>query len=118
MLLYRDEKRVPKTRTEVRGLQVWPVAEALCLSGPQFFRINPREAEIALAMIRDASELITVLLSTDNMASSAARLAGALEFVGRSSDAARIIRALSQPGQTLLPQNPFELEQPTLTVSR
>lgn len=118
MLVYRDEKRVPKSRTEVRGLQVWPVAEAICLSGPQFFRNNPREAEIALAMIRDASELVTVLLSADNMASSAARLAGALEFVGRSSDAARIIRAFSQPGQTLRPQNPFELEQPTLSVSR
>jgi hypothetical protein len=31
LLVYPDKKRVPRTRMEVRGLQVWPVAEALCL---------------------------------------------------------------------------------------
>lgn len=118
LLVYPDDKRVPKSRTEVRGLQVWPVAEALCLVGPQFFKNTAREAEIALAMVRDPSELLTVLLSGQGRASSAARLAGALNFVGRPDDANHLVRTFSQPGQTLHPQNPFELEQPTLTVSR
>jgi hypothetical protein len=118
LLVYPDEKRVPKSRTEVRGLQVWPLAEALCLCGPQFFKNNPREAEIALQMLRDPSELLTYLLSNDGVLSSASRLAGALKFVGRDEDAARIAKAMSRPGSPLTPQNPFELELPTLAPSR
>lgn len=118
LLVYPQDKRVPKSRTEVRGLQAWTIAEALCLSGPQFFKSNPREAEIALAMVRDPSELLAYLLSNEGLTASAARLAGALTFLGRAEDAARIVKAMSTPGRPLTPQNPFELEQPTLTLSR
>ncbi|MCX8518151.1 MAG: cell filamentation protein Fic, partial [Rhodoferax sp.] len=101
LLLYPDEKRVPRLRTELRGLQVWPIAEALCLCGPQFFRNYPREAEIALQMVRDPAELLGYLLSNEGLLSSASRLAGALQFVGRAEDAARIVKALSRPGTVL-----------------
>ena len=118
LLVYPDEKRVSKSRAEVRGLQVWPIAEALCLCGPKFFKNNPREAEIALAMVRDPSELLAYLLSNEGLTASAARLAGALKFMGREDDAARIVKAVSTPGQPLTAQNPFEREQPTLSHSR
>ena len=118
LLVYPEEKRVPKSRAEVRGLQVWPIAEALCVCGPQFFKSNPREAEIALAMVRDPSDLLAYLLSNEGLTASAARLAGALKFMGREDDAARIVNAMSTPGQPLTPQNPFESEQPTLSHSR
>ena len=118
LLVYPEEKRVPKSRAEVRGLQVWPIAEALCVCGPQFFKSNPREAEIALAMVRDPSDLLAYLLSNKGLTASAARLAGALKFMGREDDAARIVNAMSTPGQPLTPQNPFESEQPTLSHSR
>ncbi len=118
LLVYPEERNVPNTRVEVRGLQTWPVAEALCLSGPQFFRNNPCEAEIALQMVRDPSELLTFLLSDDGLTASAARLAGALAFLGREDDAVRIVKAMSKPGQSLAPQNPFTLDRPTLPPSR
>lgn len=118
LLVYPEKKRVPKSRVELRGLLVWPIAEALCLSGPQGFKNTPRELEIALAMVRDPSELLACLLANDGLMASAARLAGALAFLGRHEDAARIVKAMSTPGQRLLPQNPFELGQPTLTLSR
>jgi hypothetical protein len=118
LLVYPDEKRVPKSRVEVRGLQVWPLAEALCMSGPQFFVNHPTEAEIALAMVRDASELLTTLLASDGMPASAARLAGALQFTQRPSDADRIVKAFAQAGVTLKPSNPFERTAPSLTPSR
>ena len=118
LLIYPEEKRIPKSRTEVRGLQVWPIAEALCLCGPQFFKNNPREAEIALQMVRDPAELLTYLLSNDGMLSSASRLAGALKFAGREDDAARIVKAMSRPGSLLTPQAPFELALPTLAPTR
>ena len=118
LLLYPDEKRVPRLRTELRGLQVWPIAEALCLCGPQFFRNYPREAEIALQMVRDPAELLGYLLSNEGLLSSASRLAGALQFVGRTEDAARIVKALSRPGTVLASHNPFAQELPTLAPSR
>lgn len=118
LLAYPDDHRLPRTHTEIRGLQVWSVAEALCLAGPQYFSNNPREAEIALAMVRDPSELLEVLLSGDAFASSAARLAGALHFVGRQSEGDHIVRVFSQPGPPLRPRNPFGLQQPILAVSR
>lgn len=118
VLVYPDERRVPKTRVDVRGLQAWPVPEALCLAGPQFFTHHPREAEIALAMVRDPSELLTTLLAGAGMPTAASRLAGALTFVGRAADSASIVSTMKSAGLHVQAKNPFELEQPTLTPSR
>ncbi|CAN7581767.1 Fic family protein [Variovorax sp. LjRoot178] len=118
VLVYPDEKRVPKTRADVRGLQVWPVAEALCLVGPQFFTHHSREAEIALAMVRDPSELLTTLLAGEGMPTAASRLAGAMAFVGRTQDSAAIVNTMKSARVHVQPKNPFELEQPTLPPSR
>lgn len=117
LLLYPQAKNVPNTRVEVRGLQVWPVNEALCMSGPQFFVNNSREAEIALAMVRNASELLPTLLAGD-MVTAAARLAGAFHFVGRQDDADRIVKAFAQARVRLKAVNPFRLPEPTLEPSR
>ena len=112
------KKRVPEARMDVRGLQVWPVAEALCLVGPSFFINNPREAEIALATIRSASELLPTLLAGDRMVTAAGRLAAAFEFVKRPDEAALIRKAFSKVRITLKPMNPFALAEPTLSPSK
>jgi hypothetical protein len=67
LLVYADERRVPKSRIEVQGLQVLPLPEALCRVQPRFFVSNTREIEIALAQIRDVSELL--LLRPDEVLS-------------------------------------------------
>jgi fido (protein-threonine AMPylation protein) len=118
ILIYPDERKVPKTRGEVRGLQVWPVAEALCQVGPQFFLNHPQDAEIALAMVKDVSELLATLLMNDGMPTAAARLAGALTFMGRPDDAERIVKSMARSGHTIQPKNPFQQDQPTVTPSR
>jgi hypothetical protein len=119
LLVYPTPKNVPSSREEVRGLQVWPVSEALCMTEPQFFVNNPREAEVALAMVRNASELLTTLLAGDTMVTAAARLAGAFQFVKRQDDADRIISAFAQLKGTLKPVNPFSMpQQPSLQPSR
>lgn len=118
LLIYPAEQRVPRSRVEVKGLQVWPVAEALCMSGPQFFANHPTEAEIALAMIRDPSELLTTLLAGEGMPTAAARLAGALQFARRPDDADRIVKTFLQGGVRLRPNNPFERTAPSLTPGR
>lgn len=118
LLVYCDAKRVPKSRTEARGLQVWPLVEALCLVGPQFFVSHPREAEIALAMVRDASEVLPTLLAGKSLPTAAARLAGAMQFAQRDDDALRIIKAFAQAGHSLKPNNPFYLPVPSLPPGR
>lgn len=118
ILIYPDEKRVPKTRMDVRGLQAWPVGEALCQVGPQFFTNHPREAEIALAMVRDPSEFLTSLLADEGMPTAASRLAGALAFVGRTEDSTTIVQTMKSTGIYVQAKNPFELDQPSLTPSR
>lgn len=118
MLVYPDKHRVPTARVEVRGLQVWPVAEALCLAGPSFFVNNPREAEIALATIRNASELLPTLLAGDKMVTAAGRLAAAFEFVKRPDETERIRKAFAQFKVTLKLVNPFELAEPTISPSK
>ncbi|TRZ93492.1 MAG: Fic family protein [Rhodocyclaceae bacterium] len=118
LLVYPDKNRVPMARVEVRGLQVWPVAEALCLVGPSFFVNNPREAEIALATIRNASELLPTLLSGDKMVTAAGRLAAAFEFVKRPDEAERIEKAFAKFKITLKLVNPFDLAEPTISPSK
>jgi hypothetical protein len=118
LLIYPQARNVPTSRVEVRGLQVWPVTEALCMTGPQFFVNNPREAEIALAMVRNASELLTTLLAGDMMVTAAARLAGAFLFIKRPDDADRIVKAFAQAKVHLKPANPFKLAEPTLEPTR
>lgn len=118
LLVYPDKKRVPTARQEVRGLQIWPVAEALCLVGPSFFVNNPREAEIALATIRNASELLPTLLAGDKMVTAAGRLAAAFEFVKRPDEAERIQKAFAKVRITLKLVNPFELAEPTISPSK
>lgn len=118
LLLHTGNTAVPRSRVERSGLQVWPVADALCLVGPSFFIEHPREAEIALAMVRDSSELLPTLLGGDGMPSAAARLAGALLFVGRDADAQRIVKDFSAAHSSIRPENPFVIEAPSLAPSR
>lgn len=118
LLVYPDKNRVPAARVEVRSLQAWPVAEALCLVGPSFFVNNPREAEIALATIRNASELLPTLLAGDKMVTAAGRLAAAFEFVKRPDEADRIQKAFAKFKITLKLVNPFELAAPTIAPSK
>ncbi len=118
LLVYPDKKRVPRARVEVRGLQVWPVAEALCFVGPSFFINNPREAEIALATIRNASELLPTLLAGDKMVTAAGRLVAAFEFVKRPDEAERIQKAFAQFKVSLKAVNPFKLAEPTILPSK
>lgn len=118
MLLYADEKNLPATRTEINNLQVIPLADALCSIGPRFFKNHPREAEIALRLVRDPGDLLKVLLDGEGMPSAAARLAGALRFMGRDMDADRIVDTMQRAKHNIHEINPFEISKPTLGNSR
>jgi hypothetical protein len=38
LLIYPDEKAIPKKREDIDGLQVFPLSETLCKLAPQAFR--------------------------------------------------------------------------------
>lgn len=107
LLVYQDERRVPKSRIEVQGLQVLPLPEALCRVQPRFFESNSREIEIALAQIRDVSELLTTLLAGDGLPTAAGRLAGALVQAGRQDEAERVVKTMGNAGFKVLITNPY-----------
>jgi hypothetical protein len=107
LLMYQDERRVPRSRVEVQGLQVLPLPEALCRVQPRFFVSNPREIEIALAQIRDVSELLTTLLADDGLPTSAGRLAGAMAQAGRQGEADRIVNTMGKAGFKVSVTNPY-----------
>lgn len=117
LLVYRDGARVPRTRTEVRGLQAWPLAEALCRVGPRWFAAHSQDAQIALAQIRDVAELLAVLLEGEGLPASAGRLAGALRFCGRAEEADRLLGTMRTAGFDVREANPLENEAPTLVRS-
>ncbi len=114
IMLYTDPKNVPGNRIETKGLQVQPLPEALCRVGPNFFRSHPREAEIALAMVRDPGELLTFLLSGDGYPAAASRLAGAYRFLGKPEFAERIVTTMKRAGHGVRETNPFDTPAPTL----
>ena len=114
LLLYQDEARVPKTRVERRDLQVFPLAEALCRVGPRWFEAYPRDAQIAIAEVRDVAELLSVLLESEGLLSAAGRLAGALRFCGRGNDADRLLKTMRGALFEVRESNPFAIDAPTL----
>jgi hypothetical protein len=114
LLLYQDETRVPRTRTEARGLQVWPLPEALCRVSPRWFSAYPQDAQIAFAQVRDVGELLSVLLEAEGLLASAGRLAGALRFCGRTEEADRLLGTMRAAGFDVREANPLEIEAPSL----
>jgi hypothetical protein len=117
LLLYQDEARVPKTRVERRGLQVFPLAEALCRVGPHWFEAYPRDAQIAIGEVSDVAELLSVLLEGEGLVSAAGRLAGALRFCGRGDDADRLLKTMRSALFEVRETNPFAIGAPTLVRS-
>ncbi|MBI3055157.1 MAG: Fic family protein [Betaproteobacteria bacterium] len=114
IMIYTDSKNVPGNRIEVKGLQVQPLPDALCRAGPNFFRNHPREAEIALAMVRDPGELLTFLLSGDGYPAAAGRIAGAYRFLGKPGFTERIVTTMKRAAYEVRESNPFDTPAPTL----
>jgi hypothetical protein len=75
----------------VDGLRLFSLPAALVTVGPGLFTRNATEARTALATVRDASEVLTILLSGGHSVV-AGRLAGAFRNIGRDKIADEIIR--------------------------
>ena len=96
-------------------LRLFSVPAALISCGPGVFTRNATEVRTVLAMIQDASELLSLLLNGGHT-KIAGRLAGAFRNIGRNRIADEILKAMRAAGYDVRENDPFE-EDSTFTVA-
>lgn len=69
----------PKEAEIIHGLRVFSLPSALVASSSRYFSQNPTDARTALSLIRDASDVLALLLE-GGQSTVAGRLAGAFEI--------------------------------------
>lgn len=99
---------VPQSRDaeEKAGLRLFSLPAALIACSPGFYRSHPTDARAALAILRDASEVLDRLLEGGH-STIAGRLAGALRNIGRERIAEDILQAMRAAGYTVRERDPF-----------
>ena len=98
----------PAADREIKdGLRVYKLAAALLSCSPAQFASRPTELRAALAMVQDASELLSRLLD-GGRSTVAGRLAAAFRNIGRDRIADDIVGAMQAAGYTVSESDPFE----------
>src|SRR2546429_5200631 len=95
----------------VDGLRLFSLPAALVAVGAGLFTQNATEARTALAMVRDASEGLTILLSGGHSVV-AGRLAGPFPNIGRNRIPDEIIQPNRPTGNVVLETDPFDSPAP------
>jgi len=95
--------------------RVFSLASALIASSPRFFIQNATDARTALSLVRDASEILVLLLAGSH-STIAGRLAGAFRNINRTQIADEIIKTMSAAGYDVRENNPFK-NTPSITFS-
>ncbi|MFH0727758.1 MAG: Fic family protein [Pseudomonadota bacterium] len=91
---------------EIEGLRLYTLPAALLECAPGFYRHQSTEARTALAMVRDASDILSHLLAGGH-STIAGRLAGALRNIGRERMADDIVKTMRAAGYTIRVDDPF-----------
>lgn len=88
------------------GLRLFSPATTLVKVPASFFARNPIETQVVLAGIRDASDVLRLLLNGGNTAK-AGQLAGAFRRVGRAQMADEIVSSMKSAGYDVRETDPF-----------
>ena len=107
----------PEEAVEIDGLRCFGLPAALVSSAPGFYRQHATEARAALAMVKDASDLLRPLLEGGH-STIAGRLAGGLRNIGRDRMAEEIVKTMQAAGYTLRVNDPFDAPATTLLAPR
>ena len=111
LLVYADPQRLPLFRETVRGLQVMPLAYAICKVSPAYFQLSSDDAKIALQLFHDPSELLHVLVE-NRFKNAAGRLIGAYRALNNAEMGDAIKKGLKDIGVNVQETNPFSREIP------
>jgi hypothetical protein len=96
-----------KKQIEVKdGLKLFSLPAALAFCGAGFFEHRATDARAALAMIRDESDVLAVLLEGGH-STVAGRLAGAFRNIGRERIADGIVKTMKSAGYDIRESDPF-----------
>jgi hypothetical protein len=93
------------------GLRLAALPAALVGASPTFFAQSPLAAQVALASLPDAGDVLRILLAGSHSAV-AGRLAGALRAIGRPALADEILGGMRGAGYAVAEANPFERPRP------
>ncbi|HTB68936.1 MAG TPA: Fic family protein [Steroidobacteraceae bacterium] len=97
---------------EIRdGVRIIDLATALISCAPSHFVAHPAALRAALAMVPDASDVLSGLLEGGH-SKVAGRLAGAFRNIGRNQIADNIIGTMHSAGYTISESDPFEERSP------
>ena len=107
----------PDQTVEKDGLRLFSIPAALVAGAPGVFKRNPTDARVALSMIRDASEVLSILLEGGH-SKVAGRLAGAFRNIGKKGTAGQIIKTMRAAGYKVYEEDPFETETVWRPVGR
>lgn len=107
----KQKQMPPRNDLVVRdGLQLFAPEAALIKVPEAFFTRHPVEAQVALAAVRDASDVLRRLLDGGHSAV-AGRLAGAFRRIGRTDVADEIVSTMKSAGYDVRESDPFTPQQ-------
>src|SRR3970040_1736337 len=93
-------------RQEKEGVRVFTVPAGLIACAPGYFPQKATDARAALAMVRDPSEILALLLAGGHSAVGG-RLAGAFRNIGRARIADDILKTMRAAGYDVRENDPF-----------
>jgi hypothetical protein len=99
------------SRETLHGQRAYTLPAALIHSGASLFAENAAEARAALAMVRDSSDVLAILLEGGH-STIAGRLAGAFRNIGRDRIADEILSTMKSAAYTVRETDPFKKSAP------
>jgi len=99
------------------GLRLFSLPSALIACPSSFYTRHPTDARAALSIIRDASEVLNLLLEGGHSIV-AGRLAGAFRNIGRARIADDILQGMRAAGYTIRENDPFDTQSPVIISVR
>jgi len=99
------------------GLRLYGVPAALVAASEQYFRRASTDVRVAMATVRDASDVLAVLLEGGH-STIAGRLAGAFRNAGGARIADEIVKTMEAAGYTVRETDPFEDRPAVMLVAR
>ncbi len=108
LFLYRAPGLLPsKAEPDEGGLRLVDLSPALVAVSAGFYRQQHVAARIAMSLVEDLTELLTVLLNGSHSVV-AGRLAGAFRALGRTALADNIVQTMKSAGYVVIESNPFD----------
>jgi Fic family protein len=118
LFLYRAPRLLPaKAEPDEDGLRLVELASALVAVNAGFYQQQHVAARIAMSLVEDSTELLTVLLNGSHSVV-AGRLSGAFRTLGRAAQADNIVKTMKSAGYLVIETSPFDIVPPALPEGR